>query len=180
MTVPTEYIDTVVIGAGQAGLAASYHLSQKDVPHVVLERGRVGERWRSERWDNLHFQFPASLVSLPGSPYDGDAPDSFMHRDRVVRTLERYAQNIRAPVRCGVTVRRVRSNQDSERKEAAHNDGLWAVAWGSSSNRILTGSVDETVKVWRGSDVSAEHVLDGHQLGVVSVAATSDGGTGRK
>jgi cation diffusion facilitator CzcD-associated flavoprotein CzcO len=59
LTVPTEHIDTVIIGAGQSGLTASYHLSRKGVPHVVLERGRVGERWRSERWDNLHFQFPA-------------------------------------------------------------------------------------------------------------------------
>lgn len=119
MTVATEDIDTVVIGAGQAGLASSHYLSRKGIPHVVLERGRVGERWRSERWDNLHFQFPASLVSLPGFPYDGDAPDSFMHRDRVVRTLERYAQQIGAPVRCGVTVRRVRLNQDRERSGGA-------------------------------------------------------------
>lgn len=119
LTAPTEHIDTVVIGAGQAGLVASYHLSRNGVPHVVLERGRVGERWRSERWDNLHFQFPASLMRLPGFPYDGDAPDSFVHRDQVVRTLERYAQRITTGVRCGVAVRRVRSNPDSERREAA-------------------------------------------------------------
>jgi putative flavoprotein involved in K+ transport len=115
LTVPTEHIDTVIIGAGQSGLTASYHLSRKGVSHVVLERGRVGERWRSERWDNLHFQFPASLVRLPGFPYEGDAPDSFIHRDHIVQKLERYAQRIATPVRCGATVRRVCSNPDGER-----------------------------------------------------------------
>lgn len=119
MTIPTEHIDTVIIGAGQSGLSASYHLARQGVPHVVLERGRVGERWRSERWDNLHFQLPAFLMRLPGFPYDGDAPDSFVHRDQVVRTLERYAQRITAPVRCGVAVRRVRSNPDIEHGAAA-------------------------------------------------------------
>ena len=106
-----EVIDTVVIGAGQAGLTASYHLSQRGLPHVVLERGRVGERWRSERWDNLHFQFPNTFARLPGFPYDGDDPDGFMHRDGIVRTLDRYAQRIAAPVRCGVAVRKVRAGE---------------------------------------------------------------------
>jgi len=109
MSSAIEHVDTVVIGAGQAGLTASYHLSQRGLGHVVLERGRVGERWRSERWDNLHFQFPNVFARLPGFPYDGDDPTGFMHRDGIVRTLDRYAQTIAASVRCGVTVRGVRA-----------------------------------------------------------------------
>ncbi len=107
---PEETVETVVIGAGQAGLSASYHLGRRGLQHVVLERGRVGERWRSERWDNLHFQFPNAFARLPGFPYDGDDPAGFMHRDGIVRTLDRYAQRIAAPIRCGVAVRRVRAD----------------------------------------------------------------------
>ncbi|MEL7208555.1 MAG: NAD(P)-binding protein [Actinomycetota bacterium] len=99
---PSSAIDTVVIGAGQSGLAMSHHLSARGVPHVVLERARVGERWRTERWDSLRFQFPSVYVRLPGFDYDGDDPDGFMGRDRVVEVLERYANHIGAPVRTGV------------------------------------------------------------------------------
>ena len=108
MTNALETIHTVVIGAGQAGLSMSYWLRQHGIEHILLERARVGERWRSERWDSLHFQFPSSFVGLPGMPYDGDTPDVFMHRDGVVATLDRYAAHINAPVRCGMPVRQVR------------------------------------------------------------------------
>lgn len=110
---PSEHVHTVIIGAGQAGLSMSYHLRQRNIPHIILERARVGERWRSERWDSLHFQFPSVFVRLPGFPYDGDTPDAFMHRNGIVRTLERYASAIEAPVRCGVTVRAVRSAMEA-------------------------------------------------------------------
>jgi putative flavoprotein involved in K+ transport len=105
---PAEHIHTVIIGAGQAGLSMSYWLKHHGIEHILLERARVGERWRSERWDSLRFQFPSNFVRLPGFPYDGDTPDEFMHRDGIVRTMERYAAYIRAPVRCGVPVRSVR------------------------------------------------------------------------
>ena len=99
-----EIIHTVVIGGGQAGLAMSYYLSRHTIPHVVLERARVGERWRSERWDSLRFQFPNEFARLPGFPYDGTEPHAFMHRDEVVARLETYANRIAAPLRTGVDV----------------------------------------------------------------------------
>lgn len=107
MAVPQTQIDTVVIGAGQAGLTMSHHLSSRNVPHVVLERARVGERWRTERWDSLRFQFPNRYVRLPGFDYDGDDPTGFMDSNGVVSVLERYANHIAAPVRAGVNVRLV-------------------------------------------------------------------------
>ena len=100
-------IHTVVIGAGQAGLCASFYLSKKNIDHVVLERARVGERWRSERWDSLRFQFPNRYLHLPGFPYDGDEPEAFMDRDGVVDVIDRYAEHINAPVRCGVNVQSI-------------------------------------------------------------------------
>ncbi|MGI9595198.1 MAG: NAD(P)-binding domain-containing protein, partial [Acidimicrobiales bacterium] len=101
-------IDTVVVGAGQAGLTMSHHLSERGVDHVVLERARVGERWRTERWDSLRFQFPNIYVRLPDFDYDGDDPAGFMDRDGIVDVLERYANHISAPVRSGINVRSVK------------------------------------------------------------------------
>ncbi len=99
-----DHVDTIIIGGGQAGLAMSYHLSQRGRNHIVLERGRVAERWRSERWDSLMFQFPNWSLSLPGQTYEGDAPERFMPRDGVVDFIASYANRIRAPLRCGVEV----------------------------------------------------------------------------
>ena len=103
-----ESIETIVIGGGQAGLAMSYHLTRVGRPHVVLERGRVAERWRSERWDSLAFQFPNWMLRLPGHPYSGNAPDDFMGRDGIARFIADYAMKIAAPIRCGVAVTSVR------------------------------------------------------------------------
>ena len=66
-----QTIDTVIVGAGQAGLGMSYHLSAQGTEHIVLERARIGERWRSERWDSLRFPFPNRYVRLPGFGYGG-------------------------------------------------------------------------------------------------------------
>jgi putative flavoprotein involved in K+ transport len=96
-----EQIDTVIVGGGQAGLSASYHLRRLDCQHIILERGRIGESWRSERWDSLMFQFPNWAIRLPGHSYQCSDPDGFVPRDEVVNFLEDYARLIKAPVRCG-------------------------------------------------------------------------------
>ncbi|MBV9529460.1 NAD(P)-binding domain-containing protein [Sphingomonas sp.] len=106
-----ETIDTLVIGAGQAGLAMSYWLGRAGRPHLVLERGRIAERWRSERWDSLAFQFPNWSLELPGFLHPSASPEGFAGRDDIVDFVESYACHIRAPVRTGVTVRRLRGRQ---------------------------------------------------------------------
>jgi putative flavoprotein involved in K+ transport len=95
----SEFCDVVVVGGGQAGLVASHALTERGVDHVVLERARVGERWRSERWDSLRFQFPSAVLGLPGMPYDGGEPEGYAHHSEVLRWVERYAAAIGAPVR---------------------------------------------------------------------------------
>lgn len=100
----TEAIETVIIGGGQAGLALSYCLTQLGHEHVVLERGRMAERWRSERWDSLMLLSPNWMTQLPGAGYHGDDPDGFASRDWVVQYLEDYAAAFQAPLRCGVNV----------------------------------------------------------------------------
>src|SRR5690242_12167887 len=99
-----ECVEVVVIGAGQAGLSMSRFLTQLGIEHIVLERGRIAERWRSERWDSLVFQFPNWMVRLPGQAYEGDDPDGFMPRSGIVQFLEAYARRTAPPIRCGVRV----------------------------------------------------------------------------
>ncbi|MCZ7677691.1 MAG: NAD(P)-binding domain-containing protein [Sandaracinaceae bacterium] len=102
-----ERTDVVVIGAGQAGLAMSYCLGARGIDHVVLERGRVAERWRSERWDSLRLLTPNWQSRLPGFSYRGDDPDGFMRSAELVSYLERYARSFSAPVRDETAVRSV-------------------------------------------------------------------------
>src|SRR5258705_219484 len=103
----TARYETVIVGGGHAGLALSYHLGRLGRPHVILERGRVAERWRSERWDSLMFQFPNWSIRLPGQEYCGDDPDGFASREEVIAFIERYREAVDAPVRAGVRVDRV-------------------------------------------------------------------------
>jgi putative flavoprotein involved in K+ transport len=100
-------VDTVVVGAGHAGLAMSYCLTQHGVAHVVLERGDIGQRWRTERWDSLTLLTPNWATQLPGFHYDGDEPEGFESRDGYVSYLERYARSFDAPVRTNTAVDRV-------------------------------------------------------------------------
>ena len=106
----TEYHDVVVIGAGQAGLATSYYLTEAGCDHVVLERDRVGERWRSERWDSFTLVTPNVMSRLPGFPYEGDDPDGFLARDEVVEYLEAFVDRFDPPLRTGVEVLAVRQH----------------------------------------------------------------------
>ena len=94
-----QRVDTAVIGAGQAGLATSYFLTQHDREHVVLERGRVAETWRSQRWDGFFLNTPNSAQRLPGWEYTGDEPDAFAPLGDVIESLEGYASSFDAPVR---------------------------------------------------------------------------------
>jgi putative flavoprotein involved in K+ transport len=110
-----EGIDTVVVGGGQAGLAMSYHLQRLGREHVVLERGRVAQSWRSERWDSLMFQFPNWSIQLPGYNYETDDPDGYVPKNEIVHFIEKYAALIDAPLRCGLRVVALRQDSASSR-----------------------------------------------------------------
>jgi glycine/D-amino acid oxidase-like deaminating enzyme len=94
-----EHVDTVIIGGGQAGLAMSTVLQRHGREHVVLERRRIGERWRTERWESLRLQFPNWTVQLPSQSYAGGDPDGFAHYREILGFIEGYAASTRAPVR---------------------------------------------------------------------------------
>lgn len=105
---PAERVETLIIGGGQAGLAMSHMLRDRRRPHLVLERHRIAERWRTERWDGLRFQFPNWSVGLPDFPFPHSDPDGFATPGEIVDYLESYAAFIAAPLRCGVTATALR------------------------------------------------------------------------
>ncbi len=110
MTVERTSIDTLVVGAGQAGVAMSEHLSKLGVPHLVLERDRIAERWRTGRWDSLVANGPAWHDRFPGMEFDDLDPDAFASKDRVADYFEAYARKFNAPIRTGVEVTKVVRN----------------------------------------------------------------------
>ena len=97
-------IDTVIVGAGHAGLAVSRLLSDVGRDHIVLDRGRVAERWRTERWDSLRLLTPNWMTRLPGWSYAGPDPDGYLSSAELARYLERYAASFHAPIVPDTTV----------------------------------------------------------------------------
>ena len=99
-----EQIEVVVVGAGQAGIAMSEHLGDQGIPHVVLERERIAERWRTGRWDSLVANGPAWHDRFPGMEFDAISPHGFPGKDAVADYFEAYAAKNGSPVRTGVEV----------------------------------------------------------------------------
>ena len=117
-----EAVQVLVVGGGQAGLAMSEHLRACGLTHSVLERHRIAERWRSERWDSLVANGPAWHDRFPGLEFDLD-PDAFASKEQVAEYFEAYAQKIEAPIRCGVEVHSVRRNAGRAGFRAETTDG---------------------------------------------------------
>lgn len=129
-------IEVIVIGGGQAGLAMSRCLAERRVDHVVLERGRVAERWRSERWDSLRLLTPRWQSRLPGHRYEGPDPHGFMTRRELIGYLEGYARSFDAPVLSGTCVRALEPAEDGYRVQTDRGD------WVARAVVIATGDCD--------------------------------------
>jgi putative flavoprotein involved in K+ transport len=105
-------VDVAIVGAGQAGLSLSHCLTRERIDHVLLERGRIGESWRSERWSSFTLVTPNWSVRLAGRAYQGPDPHGFMSRDELVATLEDYARSFAAPIQSPVEVDSLRPRSD--------------------------------------------------------------------
>jgi putative flavoprotein involved in K+ transport len=127
------HTNTVVIGAGHAGLAVSRCLADRGVEHVVLERGRLGERWRTARWDSFRLLTPAWMMRLPGYAYEGEDGDAYLTAHELVSYLGEYARSFAAPVQEMTTVTRV------GRAGAGYVVGTDRGDWRSSNVVIATG-----------------------------------------
>jgi putative flavoprotein involved in K+ transport len=112
----------VIVGAGQAGLAMSRCLTDLSIDHVVLERGRIAERWQSERWDSLRLLTPNWMSRLPGYSYAGPDPDGYMRMDQVAAYFADYARSFGAPVQDETTVHRAHATDSGYRLETDHGE----------------------------------------------------------
>ena len=147
-----DKVNTLVVGAGQAGLAMSEHLRVHGLPHLVLERDRIAERWRSGRWDSLVANGPAWHDRFPGMPFPNAHPDSFVGKDQVADYFVDYARLIKAPVRCGVEVRKVERHVGRPGFTVATSEGTVealniVAATGPFQHPVRPAIVPETVGV---------------------------------
>jgi putative flavoprotein involved in K+ transport len=119
-----ETVDTLVVGAGQSGIAMSEHLTALAIPHLVLERSRIAERWRSQRWDSLVANGPAWHDRFPHLDFDDIPPDSFPTKERMARYFEDYARMVAAPIRTNVEVTRVERLEGRQGFRVATSGGV--------------------------------------------------------
>ena len=118
-----EKVEVLVVGAGQAGVAMSEHLSRAGIPHLVLERARIAERWRTGRWDSLVANGPAWHDRFPGMDFPGD-PEAFAPKEAVADYFAAYAEKFHAPIRCGVEVREATRCPDGAGFRVVTSDGV--------------------------------------------------------
>ena len=116
--------DAIVVGAGQAGLGISWHLAHRGIPHAVLERGRVAETWRSQRWDSFTLNTPNWMNRLPGDAPGGHAPDAFESLGGWIARLDAYAAGHALPIRTGTEVVQVTRRADGTFDVEARRDGI--------------------------------------------------------
>lgn len=156
---PEKYLDTVVVGGGQAGLSVSWHLKNKGRKHAVLDRGKIGDTWR-KRWDSFCLVTPNWCCRLPGFPYDGDEPNGFMLRDEIVDYVERFAKSFEPPYREEVEVRRVGTLNNRGRFQIETSEGEI-----NSDNLIITIGTHQhpNIPAWDSkvpSDITRLHTRD--------------------
>jgi putative flavoprotein involved in K+ transport len=148
-----ETIEALVIGAGQAGVAMSEHLSKNAIPHLVLERSRIAESWRTSRWDSLVANGPAWHDRFPGMEFFGAGADDFVPKDKVAEYFEAYAKMIDAPIRCGVEVKEVRRNIAgrpgfvAETSDGTIEAQYVVVATGAFQNPVIPSLVPQSAAV---------------------------------
>lgn len=118
-----SHITAVVVGAGQAGMSASYYLCQAGIDHVVLERHERFHAWKADRWDSFCLVTPNWQCKLPGFPYQGDDPEGFMVKDDIIAYVEGFCESFDAPLHEGVTV--VRVEKCGDLYEVDTDRGLW-------------------------------------------------------
>ncbi|MDE8667631.1 NAD(P)/FAD-dependent oxidoreductase [Pseudarthrobacter sp. H3Y2-7] len=148
-------VDTLVIGAGQAGLALSYWLTHHGVEHVLLERrGTLGGAWL-DRWDSFYLNTPNFGLSLPGMPYEGQDPDGFLPRDAAVEFFRKYGARIAAPVRLETAVTRVA--RDGTGFTVATDQGEW-----SARNVVLANGAFQRPRIPAAAREIPQQVLQLH------------------
>jgi len=176
-----EKIAALVIGAGQAGVAMSEHLGKNGIPHLVLERSRIAERWRTSRWDSLVANGPAWHDRFPGMAFFSFGADAFVPKENVADYFEAYAKMIDAPIRCGVAVTEVRRNVVgrpgfvAETSEGPIEAEYVVVATGAFQCPVIPNLVPESAGV---TQIHSESYRNPGQLPLGAVLVVGSGSSG--
>ena len=156
MSSKADVLDAIVVGAGWAGLGVSYALMRVGLRHRVLERGRIGETWRTQRWDSFRMNTPNIQTIMPGDRYDGPDPEGFMTRDAFVALLEDFAERNRLPVEMNTPVTEL----------APEADGIYRLTTSRGSLRarnvvIASGNLNRSLRpAWAGALSAALMQID--------------------
>jgi putative flavoprotein involved in K+ transport len=172
-------VEVLIIGAGQAGIAMSEHLSLQGVPHLVVERDRIAERWRTGRWDSLVANGPAWHDRFPGQEFN-IRPDAFATKDQVADYFAAYAEKIDAPIRTGVEVKSVVKNNGRPGFHVETSDGAIdaryvVAATGPFQKPIIPKVVPESAGVHQIHSSSYRNPQQLPDGGVLVVGAGSSG-----
>ena len=175
-----EKIDTLIVGAGQAGVAMSEHLSKLDVPHLVLERHRIAESWRTKRWDSLVANGPAWHDCFPGLAFDDIDPDAFPTKEQVADYFAGYAHKFNAPIRTGVDVIKVQRNTGRpgftvETSEGVIEANRVVAATGPFQTPIIPSIAPKTEKIMQIHSAEYHNPEQLPEGGVLVVGAGSSG-----
>ena len=145
-----ERFDTIVVGAGQAGLSVGHHLARHDVDFVIVDADeRVGDGWR-RRWDSLRLFTPAKFSALPGMPFPAP-PSHLPDKDEVAHYFERYAERFDLPLRMRTRVDALRMEGDQFVVEAggrrleANNVVVATGAYGQPNIPRLAAEIDPAI-----------------------------------
>ncbi|WP_221391566.1 MSMEG_0569 family flavin-dependent oxidoreductase [Dyadobacter sp. NIV53] len=117
--------DVIIVGGGQSGLSMSYLLKQKGIDHIVFEKKKIADSWRSFRWDTFCLVTPNWQCNLPGYSYTGNDPYGFMVKDEIVDFLDKYVESFEPPVIEGIDVLKVEKNEVIELFEVSTSEGIY-------------------------------------------------------
>jgi putative flavoprotein involved in K+ transport len=175
-----EQVETLIVGGGQAGLAMSHMLSQRGCPHLVLERHRIAERWRTERWKGLRFQFPNWSVRLPDFRFSQTDPDAFATSAEILDFILAYADFVAAPIRCGVTALALQRHDGGSGFVIETSDGPFhatnvVVATGPYQRPVIPSLLQDEVGVFQ---LHASRYSEPNQLPPGAVLVVGSGASG--
>jgi putative flavoprotein involved in K+ transport len=134
-----EKHDVIIVGAGQAGLATSYHLKQRGIDHIILERGKPGDVWTNQRWDSFVLNTPSVTNSLPGEPFFAETPTSFETAATLVKYFKQYVEEMELPFKGGVTVTAASRNADGTSIDVETDQGSY------QTNHLIVASGNQNV-----------------------------------
>lgn len=180
MTANIVEIDTLIVGAGQAGIAMSEHLSKLDIPHLILEKNRIAEAWRSGRWDSLVANGPAWHDRFPGMHFPNADQDSFVPKEKVADYFNEYVDTFNLPVKTGVEVLSVVKNDQTSGFTVTTTQGIYKAehlvsATGPFQTPIIPAiapTIDDLYQIHSAAYRNPEQLPEG---GVLVIGAGSSG-----